>query len=196
MKFTVSVFAALFLAVFAIETRSQTTAPPVAQTPAVPIKLAVIDSGSFGDPKTGIKRLITASNEIETALSPKRQELTNKNNRLQVLAQKSNMGTLTAQEADEADTLKRDIQRGQEDGQKSLDLLTRQKIAPILNDLGNALQAYAKQRGFDIVVDISKFDGSILLINQGLDITDAFILDFNGRNPGTTAAPATPAKTP
>jgi len=194
MKLTSFAITATFLAVLAGFAGAQTAAPPTAQAQAAPIKLAVIDSEAFADPKTGVKRLITVSTQIDTELTPLRQQITTMNTRYQALAQKANARTITQPEADEADTLKRDIQRKQEDGQKKLDVLTRQKIAPILNDLSTAVQAYAKQRGYDIVLDAAKFAGTMMVINQGLDITNAFIADYNAKNPGTSATTAAPVK--
>jgi len=194
MKPTSFAITAIFIAVLAGFAGAQTAAPPTAQAQAAPIKLAVIDSEAFADPKTGVKRLIAASTQIDTELTPLRQQITTMNTRYQALAQKANARTITQPEADEADTLKRDIQRKQADGQKKLDVLTRQKIAPILNDLSTAVQAYAKQRGYDIVLDAAKFAGTMMVINQGLDITNAFIADYNAKNPGTSATTAAPVK--
>src|SRR5262249_24959381 len=150
MKAFISAIAAVFIATAALTAKAQTTAPPIAQTPAAPTKIAVIYTDAFGDAKTGIKRLLTAFTQVNNEVAPKRQEIANMNTRLEALAQKANAGTLTAAEADEADNLKRDIQRKQEDGQRLLDTLNKTRTAPILNDIGNAIQAYAKQRGFDL----------------------------------------------
>ena len=48
-----------------------------------------------------------------------------------------------------------------------------------------------------MVFDISKMQGVVMLVNPaGVDITDAFIADYNQRNPAATAstAPATPGR--
>ena len=195
MKFVLSAIVAVLFAAAVQTVNAQTPQVPVAQTPAAPVKMAVIDTDAFADGKAGIKRLVNVYSQIDSELTPKRQEIVNKNNRLQALAQKANAGTLTQAESDEADTLKREIQRAQEDGQRQLDSLTRQRINPILADISNAIQAYAKQRGFDIVLDVSKLQGSVLVINQGVDITGGFVADYNSKNPGT-AATAAPAATP
>jgi len=42
------------------------------------------------------------------------------------------------------------------------------------------------------VLDVSKMQNSVMLVNQSLDITDAFIADFNAKNPGTATAPVKP----
>jgi Skp family chaperone for outer membrane proteins len=194
MKSTLFVIAALFATLFAVSAGAQTTTPPVATTPATPTKMAIIDSDEFADTKTGVKKLLNALTQVDNGLTTLRQELVNKNNRLQALAQKANAGTITQAEADEADNLKRDIQRGQEDGQRKQDQLTRQFVNPVLSDLSTALQTYAKQRGFDLVVDISKVPATFLVVNESVDITSAFIADFNAKNPvaATAAAPTKP----
>jgi Skp family chaperone for outer membrane proteins len=196
MKFVLSAVVAVLFAAAANIANAQTPQVPAAQ--AAPVKMAVIDTEAFTDGMAGIKRLTNAYTQIDSELAAKRQDITNKNNRLQALAQKAKAGPLTQAESDEADTLKRDIQRAQEDGQRQLDSLTRQRIVPILNDLNNALRAYAKQRGFDVVIDLSKFQGSVMVLNPGVDMTSAFIADYNSKNPGTaaTSAPAAAPKKP
>ena len=189
MKLTFPVIAILFSTLFAVSAGAQTVTPPVAA--AGPIKMAIIDSDDFADSKTGIKKLLNALTQVDSGLATLRQDLVNKNNRYQALAQKAQAGTITQAEADEADNLKRDIQRGQEDGQRKQDQLTRQFVSPVLNDVSTALQAFSKQRGFDLVIDISKMPNSILILNQSVDITSAFIADFNAKNPAA-AAPTKP----
>src|SRR5215831_10359354 len=148
MKSTFLLIAASFASLFVVSVGAQTTAPPVAATPAVPIKMAIIDSDAFADSKAGVKKLINALTQVDNGLSTIRTDLTNKNNRYQALSQKASAGTITQPEADEADNLKRDLQRGQEDGQRRQEILTRQFVNPVLNDLSTALQTFAKQRGF------------------------------------------------
>jgi len=195
MKTIFSFFAAVLImtAAAAVGTMAQTTQPPIAQTPATPIKFAVVDTDAFADNKSGIKKLVSAFAQIDAEIKPKRDEIATMNTRYQALAQKASAGTITAAEADEADNLKRDIQRKQEDGQKLLDTLSRQRTAQIFADIGKALETYAKSRGFDVVFDLSKMGNSVMIINQSVDITDAFIADFNAKNPAG-ATPATPTK--
>jgi Outer membrane protein len=188
MKLIFPVIAALFASTLAVSVGAQTTTPPVAAVAAAPVKMAIIDTEAFNDPKNGVKRLVSVYTQIDTELKPKRDEIVSLNTRLQALAQKANAGTITQAESDEADNIKRDIQRKQEDGQKLLENLTRQRTGSIFNDLSTALQTYAKSRGFDMVVDVAKLQNSILLINPSIDITGAFIADFNARNPGAAAA--------
>ena len=178
----------LFIAATA-SVNGQTSQPPVG--PAAPVKVAIIDADAFPDSKAGVKKLLNALAQVDNGLGTIRTNLVTKNGRLQALSQKANAGTITQAEVDEANTLKVEIQRLQEDGQKQQEVLTRQYVGPVLNELSTALQAYAKQRGFDMVIDVSKMQNSIMLVNQSLDITDAFIADFNAKNPAG-AAPVKP----
>jgi Skp family chaperone for outer membrane proteins len=190
MKLVFLTIVITLLAAAAVSVSAQTTQPPVG--PAGPAKVAIIDADAFPDPKTGIKKLLNALTQVDSGLGKIRNDLVAKNNRLQALAQKANAGTITQAEADEANGLKVEIQRGQEDGQRAQETLTRQYVNPVLGDLSTALQAYVKQRGFDMVIDVSKVSNAIMLVNQSLDITDAFIADFNAKNPAGAAAPVKP----
>lgn len=181
MKLVYLLVAIIFVAMASAVASAQTTQPPVG--PAAPVKVAIIDADGFPDSKAGVKKLLRALAQVDSGLTAIKNDITTKNNRLQALAQKANAGTLTQAEADEANTLKVEIQRAQEDGQKKQEQLTRQIVGPVLNELSTALQAYVKQRGFDMVIDVSKMQNSIMLVNQSLDITDAFIADFNAKNP-------------
>jgi hypothetical protein len=66
---------------------------------------------------------------------------------------------------------------------------------PVYQDIGQALQAFAKARGLTVIFDVSKMQGVVMVVNDSVDITGAFIADYNTRNPSTTAAaPAAPAR--
>jgi outer membrane protein len=198
MKLTLTAFAALIVALLAFSASAQTTAPPVAAPQAVPIKIAVIDTQAFGDPKTGIKRLLNAFGQLDTEFKPRRDELTTLQTRYQTLAKEvqdlqkspSPNQQLLSDKIDQGQTLENEIKRKQEDAQKAFERRNRQLTDPINTDIAKAIEVYARQKGYDIVIDAAKFAGTMILINKGIDITDAFIADYNGRNP----AAATPTR--
>ncbi len=167
-------------------------------------KIAIIDTSAFGDPKAGIQRLVAAFNTIDREFKPRRDELDQLRNRYtQILkdidATKgvSDEKALAAK-ADQAETLKNDIERRQQDGQRALEKRVQELTNPIFQDIGNALQAFAAQRGITLVFDVSKTGNAMMVVNNAVDITDAFIADYNQRNPASTAAatPAAPASRP
>ena len=211
MKVIRHTFAAAALAAFAAVAASaqapaQRPAPAPAQGGGATIaegKFAVVDTDAFTDQKDGIKRLVAAFQTVEREFKPRRDELQQLQTRYEALAKQISDTQKVADQkalaalADQADTLKTDIEQKQQAGQKALDKRVKELTDPIYQDIGQALQAFAKSRGISVVFDISKMQGVVMLVNPaGVDITDAFIAEYNQRNPATTAstAPATPGR--
>jgi Skp family chaperone for outer membrane proteins len=212
MKIRNTFFAAAFAALASVAASAQTAtrpaAPAVQQTrptasaPASGViaegKFAIIDTEAFGDPKEGIQRLVAAFQTVEREFKPRRDELQGLQTRYASLVKEVNDTKAVADQkalatkADQATQLETEIKRKQEDGQKALDRRVQELTGPVYQDIGNALQAYAKSRGLSVVFDVSKMQGVVMVVDGGIDITNAFIAEYNQRNPATTAA-ATPA---
>ncbi|MDQ1605523.1 MAG: hypothetical protein QOE01_3368 [Actinomycetota bacterium] len=164
-------------------------------------KFAIIDTEAFGDTKEGIQRLVAAFQTVEREFKPRRDEITTLKTRYDALVKEINDTKAVAApaalqtKADQASQLEIEIKRKQEDGQKALDKRVQDLTGPVYQDIGNALQAYAKARGLSVVFDVSKMQGVLMVVDGGIDITSAFIADYNQRNPATTAA-AAPATRP
>jgi Skp family chaperone for outer membrane proteins len=200
-------FAAAFAATAALTASAQTAQP----RPAAPAaggavtvaegKFAIIDTDSFGDTKEGIKRLVAAFQAVEREFKPRRDEIESLRTRYAALVKEVNDTKAVAApaalqaKADQATALETEIKRKQEDGQKALDKRVQELTGPVYQDIGNALQAYAKARGLSVVFDVSKMQGVVMVVDGGIDITNAFIADYNQRNPASTAA-AAPAGRP
>ena len=201
-------FAAAFAATAALTASAQTQ--PAAPRPAAPApsgavtvaegKFAIIDTEAFGDQKDGIKRLVAAFQTVEREFKPRRDEIQTLRTRFEALAKEINDTKAVAApaalqtKADQAEQLKVEIERKQQDGQKALDKRVSDLTGPVYQDIGNALQAFAKARGLTVVFDVSKMQGVVMVVDGGIDITSAFIADYNTRNPAATAA-AAPAGT-
>jgi len=56
-------------------------------------------------------------------------------------------------------------------------------------EIGKALEAFAKARGINVIIDAAQVP--LLYAADNIDITRAFIADFNAKNP-VTAATTTP----
>ncbi|HZI20014.1 MAG TPA: OmpH family outer membrane protein [Pyrinomonadaceae bacterium] len=179
--------------------RPATSAP--AQTAgagaAVPdAKVAIINSDAFSDQKVGVQRLIAAFNTLEREFKPRRDEIQALKTKYDNLAKQindtravANQSSL-AQLADQAETLEKDMKRKQEDGQAAFQKRYQELTNPVLLDLENALESYAKQRNISVVFDVSKMAGAMMVVNNAVDITADFIADYNRRNPASTAAAA------
>lgn len=197
MRSTISAIAVLFISAFAMATGAQTTAPPTA---VVPVKIAVIDTEEFANPTTGIKKLLNGFNQVEARLKPLRDEIVGLQNRYTTLATEiqnaQKAGTNIAQaKIDEAQQLESDIKRRQEDGQKAYQRYSQQIVQPLNIEVARAVEVYARSKGYDMVLDLAKFNGSMMVLNPGIDVTKAFMADYNAKNPAAvTPAATTPVK--
>jgi Skp family chaperone for outer membrane proteins len=155
-----------------------------AQAPAqpAPAKVGIIDSNLFADPTNGIKRLVTALRTLDTEFKSKRDEialLVSRFNALQADAVKAP----TPAKQDQLQTLQIEITRKQEDARVAYGKRTAALANPIRASVYTALEAYAKQRGLDVLIDVSKFPEGVLLANRNIDLTPGFIRDYNTKNP-------------
>ena len=198
-----TLFAAAFAAAAALTATAQTPARPAAPAPAPSTgaaiaegKFAIIDTEAFGDQKDGIKRLVAAFQTVEREFKPRRDELQTLRTRYDALVKQANDTKSVADQkslatlADQAETLKNDIERKQQDGQRALEKRVGELTGPIFEDVGKALQAFAASRGITLVFDVSKTGNAMMVVNNAVDITDAFIADYNQRNPASTASAA------
>ena len=195
-------FAAAFAALAALSATAQTT--PARPAPASPGggvsvaegKFAVVDTEAFADQKDGIKRLVAAFQTVEREFKPRRDEIQSLRTRYDALVKEVNDTKAVADQravaakADQATQLETEIKRKQEDGQKALDKRIQELTGPVYQDIGTALQAFARARGLSVVFDVSKMAGVVMVVNDGVDITNAFIAEYNQRNPASTAAAA------
>ncbi len=158
-----------------------------AQAPiqAAPAKVGVINSDSFSDPATGITRLVNALKTIDAEFKPRRDEiaaLVTRFNSLQQVAPNTPAAQL-ATRREQAETLQVEIQRKQEDARTAYTKRLAALTNPIRLSVYTALEAYVKQRGIDLLLDVSKFPDGVLLANKNADLTPGFIRDFNSKNP-------------
>ena len=171
-----------------------------AQTTIAEGKFAVVDTDAFQDPKEGIARLVSAAATVDREFKPRRDEITQLQTRYEALGKQIQDTQKVADPkalqtlVDQAETLKNDIERKQQDGQRAIQKRWAELSGPIFTDINNALRAYAQARGVSVVFDLSKMEGVVMVVNpNGIDLTAGFIAEYNQRNPASTAsaAPAT-----
>ena len=61
--------------------------------------------------------------------------------------------------------------------------------APISEQIGKALDQFARERGITTTLDFSKLGPAVLTALPAVDVTAAFIADFNRKNPRTGTPP-------
>jgi len=194
------------------QTRPQTTAPkptpapspkpaatPVAANAAVPeSRIALIDTGMFGDEKSGIFLYIDAAKKVELEFRPRTSELENLGNRLNALA--TEIKTLRQVAVVDQKTIQAKLAEGERLQQEATtkkerldeDVTKRyqQVISPISSQIGAAMDLFARQRGITMTLDMSKLLPAILTAIPAIDLTQTFIDDFNRKNPRAAPAPA------
>ena len=171
-----------------------TTAPVATNLPVS--KMAVIISDQFLDPKRGILKfgiLITKLNgEFQktkddlTQMQTRAQQLQDEITKLQNAPIGTPIDTKSIQaKGDQLEQLKKDIQRKSEDAQAAYTKRQGELFAPLQEDIGRALDAFAKAHNINLVIDAARVP--IIYATDSMDITQAFINEFNSKNPVTAA---------
>jgi outer membrane protein len=63
-------------------------------------------------------------------------------------------------------------------------------FGPLQDEIARALEAFAKARGINVIIDAAQVP--LLYIADSIDVTRAFITEFNSKNPATAAASPSP----
>jgi outer membrane protein len=90
-----------------------------------------------------------------------------------------------AQKRDQLETMQTEYKRKGEDAEAAYGRRRAEIFAPLQEDIGKALEAYAKARGITVIVDGSQVP--VVYAADSIDITKAFIADFNSKNPATAS---------
>jgi outer membrane protein len=157
-----------------------------AQTSAPPTRVGVIHiQNAIIGTKDGQK----AAAELEARVSPKRKELEAKQSAIALAQDRLNKGRNTMS-ADEREKLIRDIDqrtkvlnRDTEDAQAE----SEQEQQKVLQDLGGRLMAvidkYARDNGYNLILDVSSQQTPVLYISSGIDITQDIVALYDKAAP-------------
>jgi len=175
--------------------RPATPANPPAgapQTVAVPdSKMAMIYSDMFLDPKNGIARYNSLLTTLNREFEPRRNELQALQTRIQTLTKEIDDTQNVADpnairvKRDQLTQLNTDFKRKGEDAEAAYAKRRQEIFLPLQTDIGKALEVFAKARGITVIVDGSQVP--VVYAADSIDITRAFIADFNSKNPATAA---------
>ena len=189
---------------------AQPTPTPGAQAPATPAtvalpmsKMAVIYTDMFLDQKTGIAKFNSVITKLNAEFVGLKNEIQGMQTRAQTLEdeigklQNAPAGTPIDQRSlqakiDQLEQLKKDLQRKSEDAQASYTRRSQELFGPLQDEIGKALEAFAKARGINVIIDAAQVP--LLYAADSIDITRAFITDFNSKNPVTAATTTTPPR--
>jgi Skp family chaperone for outer membrane proteins len=154
-------------------------------------KIAIIDTEAFADPKTGITRLVSEFKPRSDELQKLRAQYEQLGKDIEATRAVEDQRSRNAK-IEQAEALKKDIERKTQDAQSAYQKRLRDATEPIYKDISPALQAFARQRGVNVIFDVSKLGEVMFVVNDAVDLTRAFIADYNQRNPGTAPAPTRP----
>ncbi|PYS21401.1 MAG: hypothetical protein DMF72_17540 [Acidobacteria bacterium] len=160
-------------------------------------KIALVDTDAFLDEKAGIVRLVAAAKKVEGEFQPRRTELTNLQQQIdKATADLQRAGPVqdpkvSAQQQEKIEQMKKDLQRKGEDAQTAYQKRLQDMLGPVYEEIGKALDVFAKARGITLILDVTKIQG-ILSASESLDITRPFIADFNSKNPSTASLTTQP----
>lgn len=158
-------------------------------------KIALVDTDQFLDEKGGIARLVAAAKRVDSEFQPRRTELQSLNSQidkatadLQKAAPVQDV-KVSAQQQEKIDQMKKDLQRKGEDAQTAYQKRLQDVLGPVYEEIGKAIDAFAKARGITLVLDIGSDHGikGIVSASDSMDITKPFITDFNAKFPATAA---------
>ena len=175
-----------------------------ARTAAAQTKVGVIHiQNAIIGTKDGQK----AAADLEIRFAPKRKELEGKQNSIAGLQDTLNKGRNTMS-AEQREKLIRDIDqktkalnRDTEDAQAEME----QEQQKILQELGQRIMAvidkYARDNGFNLILDVSSPQTPVLYISSGIDLTQEIVGLYDKNVPGAAtgapgAKPAAPAAKP
>jgi Skp family chaperone for outer membrane proteins len=172
-----------------------TPAAPAAaapQTVAVPdSKMAMIYSDAFLDPKTGIARFNSLLGTLNREFQPRQAELQALQTKINTLAKEIDDTQNVAapdsirQKRDQLTAMNTEFKRKGEDAEAAYTKRRQEIFTPLQQDIGKALEVFAKARGITVIVDGSQVP--VVYAADNIDITRAFIAEFNSKNPATAS---------
>lgn len=200
-----TIFIAAIAAIPAFAQQKPAAAQPAAAAPAqaagpVPAsKIAYVNTQAFDDEKAGINRYIAAMKNLQREFAPRQTELENINTRLKAIADEISKTRSVADpkalqlKQEEGEKLQRELEYKKKDYEAAAAKRYEDTVGPINADIVKAMEVFAKARGITMILDISKqaIYESILTVDPAMDVTAAFIAEYNSKNPATasTAGP-------
>jgi Skp family chaperone for outer membrane proteins len=157
----------------------------------------VIYSDAFLDPKTGIAKFSILLATLNREFQKPKDDLTQLQQRMQQLQdeitklQQAPAGTPIDQRSlqakiDQLEQLKKDYQRKGEDAQSGYNKRRGEIFAPLQDEIGKALEGFAKAHNITLIIDGTQVP--MVYAADSIDITRAFISEFNSKNPATASA--------
>ena len=174
---------------------TQSAAPTQTAGPIPNCKLALIYTDAFADPKLGLLKVNSMLTKLNAEFQKQKDDLTAMSNRAQQLddeikkLQQATGAPIDQRslqtKIDQLNQLKVDIQRKTEDATNAFNRRKQEVFAPLQEEIGRAIEAFAKAHGINVIVDGAQVP--LLYAADSIDVTKAFITEFNSKNPVTAS---------
>lgn len=170
-------------------------------------KIGWIVTGAFGDEKEGITKYVQAEKALDLEVKPKADELRALQARIKTISDElaklqaacqnpavpaANCDQKSAlAKQDEGQRLQRELEFKQKEAQAYYAKRREEVLGPISQTIFQALQDYAKQKGYAVIIDISTLGQAdapspIVFLDPSANVTKDFVIFYNAR-PATTA---------
>lgn len=156
-------------------------------------KIVLMDSRAFYDEKSGIQKLVQAYKQLNNEFAPRQKELQMLQAKIEGLISEVNkMGTVApdvlAAKREEGERLQREYEYKKNDAQSAFAKREKEIVTPVFALIGKAMEDFMRARNITFILDVSKMGESLLAALPTADVTNAFIDDYNAKNPLSTAA--------
>ena len=188
----------MFAALFAVSAS--------AQAAATTGRVGLINTSAFEDEKAGITKFRTALATVDAEFKPDNDKLRTSAARYETLRKelegfqttRQNGGKVPISDAaiqakvDELGKLEREIKFQQEDAKTRYERRYQTVVGPILGDIYKAMQEFAKQKGYAVILDGVKLQesGILMAFDDKTNVTTEFVQFYNSRPAGTATAAA------
>lgn len=180
----------LFAAIFAVSAFAQGTAKS---------NIVLVNTQAFVDQKAGITKILNGYKRLETELKPEYDKYEAKGNQFTTLKKSYDTLVQNAQKnipinnddlqtkRDQLQNLQTDLKRMEEDIKIKQSKREGEILGPILEEIDSSMQAFAKQKGYSLVMDIGRLANAqmLLYMDASVDITKEFIAFYNAKPAGT-----------
>jgi Skp family chaperone for outer membrane proteins len=188
----------MFAAVFAVSAFAQAAAPTG--------RVGLVNTYAFGDEKAGITKFRAALASVDAEFKKDNDDLRSMATRYQTMgteiqkfqdAVKANQKlpipeTEVQKKVDDYGKLEREIKFKQEDAKTRYERRYQTVVGPIYGDIMKAMQDFAKQKGYAVILDGAKLEesGILMAFDEKYNVTTEFIQFYNARPAGTATAAA------
>ena len=188
----------MFAAIFAVSASAQTAT-----------KIALINSAAFENDTAGVTKMLNERKKLDAEFTPIENELKTLQTSIQTLntelrtiqgqinalaaqADPSKLQATYAQKYGELEDKSREFKFKEEAAKARYARREQVLMAPIMQDIGKAMQDYSKSKGYTVIFDAAKLynAGVLLAWDETTDVTADFIKFYNAR-PATATTTTT-----